>query len=87
MINAIVYVLGCMAKGDVVFAVDTSRYVNRQELKQIRRFLRSFVKRLRFNKNEFSVGLVQFSDWSKVVMDFDQGNNKRAVKAQIASLR
>ena len=76
-----------MAKGDVVFAVDTSRYVSRQEIKQIRRFLRSVVKRMRFKKNAFSVGLVQFSDWTRVVMDFDQGNDKRKAKASIATLR
>lgn len=77
----------CMAKGDVVFAVDTSRYVSRQELKKVRRFLRSVVKRMRFKKNAFSVGLVQFSDWSRVVMDFDQGSDKRKAKANIATLR
>ena len=76
-----------MAKGDVVFAVDTSRYVSRQEIKQIRRFLRSVVKRMRFKKNAFSVGLVQFSDWTRVVMDFDQGSDKRKAKASIATLR
>ena len=76
-----------MAKGDVVFAVDTSRYVTRQEMKQMRRFLRSVVKRMRFKKNAFSVGLVQFSDWTKVVMDLDQGKTKRQAKAKIATLR
>ena len=76
-----------MAKGDVVFAVDTSRYVSRQELKKVKRFLRSIVKRMRFKRGAFSVGLVQFSDWSRVVMDFDQGNDKRKAKAGIARLR
>ncbi|XP_052813412.1 uncharacterized protein LOC128240703 isoform X3 [Mya arenaria] len=77
----------CSAKGDVVFAVDTSRYVTRKELKSIRRFLRSVVKRLKFNKNEFSVGMVQFTDWAQVSLTLSQGKSKKAVRKSIAGLR
>ncbi|XP_060566778.1 uncharacterized protein LOC132725621 isoform X26 [Ruditapes philippinarum] len=78
---------GCTAKGDVVFAVDTSRYVTRSELKKVRRFLRSVVKRMRFKRNEFSVGMVQFTDWAKVTLDFNEGRSKKAVRSSIAGLR
>lgn len=76
-----------MAKGDVVFAVDTSRFVTRRELKSLRRFLRSVLKRLKFKRNEFSVGMVQFSDWVRVLLEFDEGISKKIVRSKIASLR
>ncbi|KAL3854733.1 hypothetical protein ACJMK2_013983 [Sinanodonta woodiana] len=75
----------CSAGGDVVFAVDTSRYVTRKEMKRIRRFLRSVVKRLRFK--EFKTGLVQYSNTANVVLTFADGDKKKNVLTAIAGLR
>ncbi|KAK3599021.1 hypothetical protein CHS0354_012500 [Potamilus streckersoni] len=75
----------CSAGGDVVFAVDTSRYVTRKEMKRIRRFLRAIVKRLRLK--EFKTGLVQYSNTANVVLTFADGDKKKNVLSAIAGLR
>ena len=70
-----------------MFAVDTSRYMTRTEMKRVRKFLRSVVKRMRFKRKAFSVGMVQFSDWAKVTLQFGRGTSKKAVRAAISGLR
>ncbi|XP_052234869.1 uncharacterized protein LOC127847186 [Dreissena polymorpha] len=77
----------CSAKGDVVFVVDTSRYVTRKELKSIRKFMRSIVNRLKFHKDEFSMGMVQFTNNAHVTLTLDEGHSKKAVRSAIAGLR
>ena len=87
IVYIVVLYLGCEANGDVVFAVDTSRFVTRRELKSVRKFLRSILKRMKFKAHEFSVGMVQFSDWSKVLLEFEEGVSKKIVRSKIARLR
>ncbi|KAL5006010.1 hypothetical protein ScPMuIL_017168 [Solemya velum] len=77
----------CTSRGDVVFAVDTSRYMTRKELRRVRRFIRSIVKRMQFHSTSFKVGLVDFSRNSIVHLDFSAGTTKRAVLAAMSTLR
>ncbi len=50
----------CQAESDVVFLVDTTRYVGERNLAKIRGFLRSVVDKLALHNNQTRVGLVTF---------------------------
>ncbi|KAK3083543.1 hypothetical protein FSP39_025167 [Pinctada imbricata] len=77
----------CNARGDVVFVVDTSRYVGRKELRYIKRFMRSIVRRMAFKRNRFRVGVVQFSNTARVALTLADGSRKKSTNSGIYGLR
>lgn len=77
----------CESEADVVFVVDTSRYIPRRLLKQVKRMLRRTVKRLSFKSKNMRVGLVSFDGQARVRLDLENGEVKRNVLAAISSLR
>lgn len=77
----------CESEADVVFVVDTSRYIPQRLLKQVKRMLRRTIKRLSFKSKNMRVGLVSFDEQARVRLYLGNGDRKRNVLAAISSLR
>lgn len=77
----------CSAQADVVFLVDSSRYNTRESIRTIKRFTRDIVKRMAFRGGNFRVGVVAFGANAQTLLTFAEGDDKRAVKTVIGSIR
>lgn len=77
----------CDATADVVFVVDTSRYVSRKELRSVKRFIRSIIKRMQFKRHRFRAGIVSFAKYSRVKLTLSQTNKKKSILSVVAGLR
>lgn len=82
-----IFISGCESEADVVFVVDTSRYIPQRLLKQVKRMLRRTIKRLSFKSKNMRVGLVSFDEQARVRLYLGNGDRKRNVLAAISSLR
>ncbi|XP_021375359.1 uncharacterized protein LOC110464458 isoform X7 [Mizuhopecten yessoensis] len=77
----------CDAKADVVFVVDTSRYVSRKELRSVKRFLRSVIKRMQFKRHKFRAGIVSFAKYSRVQLTLSKTSKKKSILSIVSGLR
>ncbi|XP_033728441.1 uncharacterized protein LOC117317678 isoform X2 [Pecten maximus] len=77
----------CEAKADVVFVVDTSRYVSRKELRSVKRFLRSIIKRMQFKRHRFRAGIVSFAKYSRVKLTLSKTSKKKSILSVVSGLR
>ena len=67
--------------------VDTSRYMGRKELRYVKRFIRSLIRRMTFKRNGFRVGVVQFSGNARVALTLRDGAKKRSANSAVYGLR
>ncbi|XP_015252477.1 PREDICTED: collagen alpha-3(VI) chain isoform X7 [Cyprinodon variegatus] len=72
---------------DIVFLVDGSNYVGRNNLPFIRDFMINVVNQLEISPDQVQIGLMQFAEQPRVEFYLNTYNNKRDVVAKISGLR
>ena len=90
VVNPVKYLLCCAAcsspKADIVFVVDSSQSIGSQNFNTMKNFLRNVVDSFDVSKNKVRVGLIQFSNSSRIHFSLQQYSNEQDVKDAISEM-
>lgn len=82
-----VYSSVCHAEADVVFILDSSGSVGQDNFYRVLNFTYSTIDSLDIDSGQFRVGVVTFSDTSRLDFNLDEFDNKRDMEQALTQVK